>query len=210
MDIKSLIKPYSPWLDGESLRRWEATIPTYRRPVFGRLLEDLDSIPQMLSITGPPGVGKSTLLQQMVQELLGEREIPPERLVYYSLDDPAQFQMPARGEAVLDQLMTHLGELGRSGPAYLFLDEIQTFPRWEQYLKKYYDLKFPVKTVLSGSASSPIFKKSRESLLGRVKDYHILPFSFREFLQFRLHERDDEAAESLRREGGGNGARNTF
>lgn len=68
----------------------------------------------------------------------------------------------------------------------LLLDEIQRLDRWELYLKKYYDLNYPIRFVISGSASSPIFKKSRESLLGRVKDYHILPFSFREFLLFRL------------------------
>ncbi len=81
--------------------------------------------------------------------------------------------------------MLRLNKLGQSGPAYLFLDEIQTLDRWEQYLKKYFDLKYPVRVVISGSAASPIFKKSRESLLGRVKDYHVLPFSFREFMLFR-------------------------
>jgi predicted AAA+ superfamily ATPase len=83
--------------------------------------------------------------------------------------------------------MERVHRLGET--TYLFLDEIQTLERWEQYLKKYYDLKYPVRIVVSGSASSPIFKKSRESLLGRVKDYHVLPFSFREFLLYRLkHE----------------------
>src|SRR5262249_13979534 len=43
-----------------------------------------------------------------------------------------------------------------------------------------------IRMIVSGSASSPIFKKSRESLLGRIKDYHVLPFSFREYLMFRL------------------------
>ena len=35
-------------------------------------------------------------------------------------------------------------------------------------------------------ASTPIFRKSRESLLGRIKDFHVLPFSFREWLHFRV------------------------
>lgn len=75
-----------------------------------------------------------------------------------------------------------------TGPTYLFFDEIQRLDRWELFLKKYYDLKYPFKAVISGSASSPIFKKSRESLLGRVKDYHLLPFSFREYALYRLRE----------------------
>ncbi|MDO8440476.1 MAG: DUF4143 domain-containing protein, partial [Polaromonas sp.] len=43
----------------------------------------------------------------------------------------------------------------------------------------------PVRFVVSGSASAPIFKKSRESLLGRIKDFHVLPFSFREWYTFK-------------------------
>lgn len=56
-------------------------------------------------------------------------------------------------------------------------------------MKKYYDLNYPFRFVISGSASSPLLKQSRESLLGRVKDYHLLPFSFKEFLLFRIGER---------------------
>ena len=114
---------------------------------------------------------------------------PPENIVYYSLDDPARFRPGSGGQpAVFDHLMKYMGTVGKKSPAYLFLDEIQTLERWEQYIKKYYDLGYPVRFVISGSAASPIFKKSRESLLGRVKDYHILPFSFAEFLRFRLRD----------------------
>lgn len=60
-------------------------------------------------------------------------------------------------------------------PIYVFLDEIQRFGRWE-FLKKYFDLHYPVRFAISGSTSSPICKKSRESLLGRIKDYHIIAF----------------------------------
>ncbi|MEI6127031.1 MAG: DUF4143 domain-containing protein, partial [Pseudomonadota bacterium] len=67
---------------------------------------------------------------------------------------------------------------------------------WELFLKKYYDLHYPVKFIVSGSASSPIFKKSRESLLGRIKDYHLLPFSFREFLLFQTRD-DSRTTERL-------------
>lgn len=40
--------------------------------------------------------------------------------------------------------------------------------------------------LVSGSASSPIFKKSRESLIGRIRDHHLLSFSFRKFILFSL------------------------
>lgn len=187
MDITALIRPYSPWCFPETRPAWESSIPTFRRPVFDQLMEDMRTIKQVLSITGPRRVGKSTLLRQMIRHLLEIDKIPPERIIYYSLDDPARLRTPRDGDDVLDRLVSHLSALGRTGPAYLFLDEIQTLDRWEQYLKKYYDLNHPVRMVISGSASSPIFKKSRESLLGRIKDYHVLPFSFREYLLYQLH-----------------------
>ncbi|MDI6688693.1 MAG: AAA family ATPase, partial [Desulfobacterales bacterium] len=66
--------------------------------------------------------------------------------------------------------------------------------KWELYLKKYYDLKFSIRFIVSGSASSPIFRSSQESLLGRIKDRHLLPFSFREFCLFRLREQSGFAS----------------
>lgn len=187
MNFQALISPYSAWHDGAKLEAWRETVPLYKRPIFAEIWQDLASLPQVLSLTGPRRVGKSTLLKQMIRELLANN-VPPTNIIYYSLDDPARFRRESSGESAIECLMQHMRELGIDGPTYLFLDEIQTLDRWEQYLKKYYDLQYPVKIVISGSASSPIFKKSRESLLGRVKDYHILPFSFSEFLQFRLNK----------------------
>lgn len=139
----------------------------------------------MLSVTGPRRVGKSTLLHQVIRYLL-EKGTPPEKLIYYSFDDPALLAKHIEVDRLIDLLMKHTAQNKESGPTYLFLDEIQRLDRWELYLKKYYDLRYPVKVLISGSASSPIFKKSRESLLGRVKDYHLLPFSFREFVLYSL------------------------
>ncbi len=88
----------------------------------------------------------------------------------------------------MEALMREMAHRGKQKRVYLFLDEIQRLENWELYLKKFHDLRYPVRLVVSGSASSPIFKKSRESLLGRVKDYHILPFSFREYLLYHSRE----------------------
>ncbi len=124
----------------------------------------------------------------MIRQRLAEGH-PPELLIYYSLDDPALFRPSIDREDFMDALMRELIQRAGRKQVFLLLDEIQRLERWELFLKKYYDLKYPVRLVVSGSASSPIFKKSRESLLGRVKDYHLLPFSFREFLLFQYQDR---------------------
>ena len=160
-------------------------LPEFRRDVFDDLYADVKQLPQMVSVTGPRRVGKSTLLQQCIQRLIKDAPDPQaqaDRIVYFSMQDPG-LEIPGfNQDKFFNDLVAAAVQASKSGPTYLFLDEIQRFPRWELYLKKYYDLKTPVRFVVSGSASAPIFKKSRESLLGRIKDFHVLPFSFRERL----------------------------
>jgi uncharacterized protein len=159
-------------------------LPEFRRDVFDELYADVKQLPQMVSVTGPRRVGKSTLLQQCIQQLIQDSPEPKaqaSRIVYFSMQDPG-LEIPGFDQdRFFNDLVVTAVQASKGGTAYLFLDEIQRFPRWELYLKKFYDLKTPVRFVVSGSASAPIFKKSRESLLGRVKDFHVLPFSFREW-----------------------------
>jgi len=160
-------------------------LPRFRRDVFESLYSDVKQLPQMVSVTGPRRVGKSTLLQQCVQQLITDSPDPQaqaRRIVYFSMQDPAMEIPGFDKDKFFNDLVTTAVEASKGGTTYLFLDEIQFFPRWELYLKKFYDLKTPVRFVVSGSASAPIFKKSRESLLGRIKDFHVLPFSYREWL----------------------------
>jgi predicted AAA+ superfamily ATPase len=183
IDLQVIFRPYNPWWSNPS--EGFTKLPSFHRPIFSMLIEDLESVPQILSITGPRRIGKSTLLYQLIQKLLAQG-IPPQRLIYYSFDDPALIGRRIKVDELIDKVMKMVLKQKEQGSTYLFLDEIQRLERWELYLKKYYDLKYPMKVVISGSASSPIFKKSRESLLGRVKDYHLLPFSFREYVMYSL------------------------
>ena len=163
-------------------------LPPLRRDVFESLYSDVKELPQMVSVTGPRRVGKSTLLQQCIQQLIDDAPDPQaqaNRIVYFSMQDPG-LEIPGfNQDKFFNELVATAVEASKDGLTYLFLDEIQFFPRWELYLKKFYDLKTPVRFVVSGSASTPIFKKSRESLLGRIKDFHVLPFSFREWSEIK-------------------------
>ena len=185
-----VLQPYNLWWQGH--RSAFAGVPEFRRDVFQEIYEDVRSLPQMVSVTGPRRVGKSTLLQQCIQQLIKDSDDPQaqaNRIVYFSMEDPALELPGADRDKFFDALMQAAKASAKSGPTYLFLDEIQRFPRWELYLKKFYDLKTPVRFVVSGSASTPIFRKSRESLLGRIKDFHVLPFSFREWYYYRVVSR---------------------
>lgn len=181
-----LLTAYNPWWG--DLANAFAGLPVFRRDVFDDLYVDVRQLPQMVSVTGPRRVGKSTLLQQCIQQLVADAPdgaAQARRIAYFSMQDPG-LELPGfDADRFFNQLVADAVAMASEGPVYLFLDEIQRFPRWELYLKKYYDLKMPVRFVVSGSASTQIFRKSRESLLGRIKDFHVLPFSFREWLFFQ-------------------------
>ncbi len=131
--------------------------------------------------------------------LIRESHVDPRKLVYFSFDDPELFAAGDLQRTIFDRLVERSGT--SDDPTYFFLDEIQRLARWELYLKKAYDLKRRARFVVSGSASSPIFRSSQETLLGRVKDRHLLPFSFREFCAYRLR-RQPAFAQTLREHGG--------
>lgn len=193
MEYKELLVPYNPWWREEPDKAFER-LPQFHRPMYDDIYRGLKETPQIISITGPRRVGKSTVIKQIVKNLIQEG-VRPDHIIYYSMDDPALFRSDVDHDkffsALMDDARNIAGKKGKPSQIYVLLDEIQRFERWELFLKKYYDLHYPVRFAISGSASSPIFKKSRESLLGRIRDFHLLPFSFREFLLFNYRDQAD-------------------
>jgi uncharacterized protein len=180
-----VLSPYNPWWS--DLRTAFQDAATYTRDIYPELLHDVRQLPQMVSVTGPRRVGKSTLLQQCIQNIIQTAYDPAaqaKRIVYFSMQDPALDLPGFNKDQFFNDLVSVACALAKQGTVYLFLDEVQRFSRWELYLKKYYDMKAPVRFIVSGSASTPIFRKSRESLLGRIKNFHVMPFSFSEWQRF--------------------------
>lgn len=189
MQYDQLLVPYNPWWENPSTAFEH--LPSFHRPIFKSIYKGFHETSQIISITGPRRVGKSTIIRQIIKELIEKQNVNPKDIIYYSMDDPALYRSEIDHDKFFDSLMDEARKRKAAGidMLYIFLDEVQRFERWELFLKKYYDLNYPVRFAISGSASSPIFKKSRESLLGRIKDYHILPFSFREYLLYNSRDK---------------------
>lgn len=72
------------------------------------------------------------------------------------------------------------------GKLYIFLDEIQTLPQWEAWLKYQYDLhKGEYKFFITGSNSQMLSVEFASLLSGRIIEKKLYPFSFREILSFK-------------------------
>jgi len=187
-ELERVLDPYNPWWRGDAEPE---DLPDYRRPIVGEVLKDIHDISQIISVTGPRRVGKSTAMKQVIYHLLEHQGLSPSQILYFSLDDP-DVQASTEAQRVIFDLLVERAH-GETQTSYFFLDEIQRLPQWELYLKKYYDLKVPIRFVVSGSASTPIFRKSQESLLGRIQDRHLLPFSFREYCEYTLRQKPEFA-----------------
>ena len=152
-----------------------------RREYIGKITERLKD-QKLLAILGIRRSGKSTLIYQSIKYLL-DNGTDPKNIFYINADD---FEKPGRAnlEEALDFCQQNNMVSLKDIKIYVFIDEIQNIRGWQQLLKKYYDLKYASKFIVSGSSSSLIYKNSSESLAGRISFIDVFPLTFREFLQF--------------------------
>jgi predicted AAA+ superfamily ATPase len=138
---------------------------------------------QMVLITGVRRTGKSTLMYQMIRELL-QSGVPETHLFYFSFDvqvDSISNLLKQYRDEVLQHSFDEI-------PVTLFLDEIQKVKDWENQIKQLYDRYPKLKIILSGSAQLTMLRGSRESLAGRFFEIRVNPADFLEYLQFQRKE----------------------
>lgn len=194
--LKKLLYFHNPWWIDHRVP--DSLKLTYQRPVLKKLLEYF-KLDRAILIKGPRRTGKTTLLYQIIDELITKREIPAQNTIYLSCDDPELKLLtnPSSDSRinlsdildVYEQLREKtIKELKPNEKIYLFLDEVHFWEGWQFEIKKYFDKKYPLKFILSGSSAS-LIKRGSESLMGRTIEELILPFSFYEFLSCQLKDK---------------------
>lgn len=193
-NLRQALLAYNPWWRTKTFS--VPGVPPFRRDAFTQAMRHTEANHELaLLINGPRRVGKTTIINQVIRFLIEEKKVPANRILFFSLDDPIIQQLPQRDqgmlfEALLAQWAQVAGTALRtsSNMLYCFLDEVQRLPRWELYIKRYIDLRYPIRFIISGSASHTIFRKSLESLLGRLVNISLPPFTFREFVRYHHQE----------------------
>ncbi len=184
--IRKTLEFYNPWWKNKNS---SLNAPLFRRFVYDGVFTSVTSLRQIVSITGPRRVGKTTIIKQLISDLIVIENVSPLNLVYLSMDDPYIFSK--RGDPIFfDKIISiyekyYLLKKIKNGDTqfhdkekvYFLIDEIHKFFNWELFLKKYYDKGYNIKFIISGSVSSSIVSKSKESLAGRIKNFKIYPFS---------------------------------
>jgi len=176
------IMDQNPWWQESYPLPLESQWP--HRNIFNRINADLQKS-QALMITGLRRTGKSTILRQVIASLLQEG-IETKNIIYFSFDKYALDKSP---EALESLIKMYLGRRLKKKifdiqhKVYLFIDEIQYVDYWQDIVKRYYDQNKNLKFILTGSQSTKLRGKSKESLAGRVIEYRLSILDFGEYLK---------------------------
>lgn len=164
---------FNPWWEGKI---FETGV---RREMYLDLFEKRFSRKQIELIIGSRRVGKTTILKQMIGDLM-RKKILPKKILYVACDFARAIGMPLSEHLNnFRQLFSHL----RGEKLYLFFDEVQDSPNWQIELKTLYDGE-NLKMFCSGSTSSLVTSHG-DKLTGRQINTIVYPLNFEEFLQFR-------------------------
>ncbi len=159
-------------------------VPETKRNAFREIVDMIDDR-RIIAIVGPRRTGKTTTMFQIMDMLIREKRINPKNILFFSCDDvDLRETKDLIGEAIKLYFEDFRKQDYRAEKCYIFIDEIHWIKDWQLWLKKFYDLKYNIKFIISGSSAAKIKKEQRESLAGRIVEFTIFPMTFSEFLGF--------------------------
>src|SRR5262249_35639469 len=159
---------------------------------FGSLVGKLEAgLAPAILLRGARQVGKTTLLEQVIEYLLRERHIDPRRILRVqfdeipslrSLDEPVLTIAGWFQDRVLGSTFNEAARAGK--PAFLCFDEAQNLADWAAQIKALVD-HHSVHVVVTGSSALRI-EAGRDSLAGRVAPLDLGTLLVREIAGLRF------------------------
>ena len=129
---------------------------------------------EMLFLSGPRQVGKTTCTLQSASEVLA-----PSSAIYLNWDIEAHRSLILEGQTAVMRF-AHIEALSEKKPILIF-DEIHKYDAWKNFMKGLFDgYGSKARLIVTGSARPDIYKKGGDSLMGRYFPYRIHPLSLRE------------------------------
>ena len=175
--ILKVLSAYNPW--------WKTGVvnpkltKTYKRFAFYEAMKRIDQtdIRRTVVLTGTRRVGKTTIQYQMIEALLA-RGVPPQKIVFISMDHPM-----LKLSDFNDILECYHENVYAEQDVYYFFDEIQYAQDWDKWLKTIYDMQPDTQIVATGSASPALVKGNQESGAGRWSVIQVPTMSFYEYCE---------------------------
>ncbi|MEW6183296.1 MAG: ATP-binding protein [Bacillota bacterium] len=136
------------------------------------------TIRRSVVLSGARRVGKTTILYQLIEEMLNQG-IHAKRVLYVSFDHPVlKF---CTFEEILNAYEQNVS--GSNENLYLFFDEVHYAGQWDLWIKYLYDHHKSCKVIATGSASPILAAHTAESGVGRWTIIKIPTLSFYEYCE---------------------------
>lgn len=187
-ELDEHLRDVNPWWSGRPGR----ILPPYRRWAFKVLLRKLETgLAPAVVLRGARQVGKTTLLEQVIQHLITEKNVEPRRIFRVQFDElpslkplnePILALVRWFESRVLGSTLNEAAHAAR--PAYLFFDEAQNLADWAPQIKSLVDHS-TVHVVVTGSSALRI-EAGRDSLAGRVAPLDLGALLLREIAGLRF------------------------
>lgn len=168
-EILKALFDWNPWIEGI----FPKELAGFRRKYE---LDQYLQIPEIKVLEGARRVGKSTLIYQIIEQLLEKDE----SVLYINFEDEVLKKY------TLNEIVSAFRE--QADVQNLFIDEVQNCRDWVSFIRKTYDRKEIPQIWISGSNSSFIKKEFASLLTGRNITIHVYPLSFDEYLHFKSIE----------------------
>ncbi|MGB9760280.1 MAG: ATP-binding protein [Thermoproteota archaeon] len=157
----------------------------YRRKIFGEIKKTYFQYKQIVVLTGLRRVGKSTILYQLIEELL-KSGVDPKHVLYFSFDEVVEDPIK-----VLEEYARITKVNWKEEKVFLFFDEIHKLKNWSSKLKLLYDSLPNLKICVSGSASITVEREVAKDLAGRYFSFDVQPLTLQEFAELYFERRID-------------------
>ncbi|MGH8587889.1 MAG: ATP-binding protein [Gammaproteobacteria bacterium] len=184
--LENTLRRGNPWWQGDPL----VGLPRLKRWAFEPVRRGIEKgMTKVTVLRGPRQIGKTTLLNQVIDDLL-ETGVAPHRIFRVQFDELPELRRLT--QPMLDLAWWYSDQvLGRSfhraaadgEGAYILLDEVQNLADWAPQLKHLVDLQ-PVRMVVTGSSALRI-EAGRDSLAGRITTIEMGPLLLREIARLR-------------------------
>lgn len=175
--LLKVLSSYNPWWKTGAVNSKLAK--RYKRFAFHEAMRRLmrEDLRRIVVLTGTRRVGKTTILYQMIENLLG-RGIPAQRILFISMDHPM-----LKLSGINDILECYHENIHPNQDVFYFFDEVQYAQDWDKWLKTIYDMQPDTRVVATGSASPALIKGNQESGAGRWSTIQVPTMSFYEYCE---------------------------
>ncbi|MFH1199599.1 MAG: AAA family ATPase [Candidatus Micrarchaeota archaeon] len=202
----------NPWWNDRTRFPSNKVYPFKRRDFF--FLQRQYDVTEATVIVGPRGVGKSTILFELIRKLLSlpdemeagsaldanslpAPEVDGERILYLIFDDPN-----IKKQALVELLTTYAKLVLNEDLAalkkkiFVFLDEIQELDNWGSQVASIQNLGYPIKFFVSGSPAPQLLDQAAQAAR-RIAVYRMPPMKFSDFVRYKFRK-DEKLIELLK------------